>query len=159
MKRRTISWRFLRVVPSLPPFFQGAEFSCGLRNKARNIGPLGRCRRREPWPAPALSGARIYLHDTCYQKNSHIGTFSAPIPVTSLFIRGLPTLNYQRANGASLQQDPAERVSTQSGSGSMTAAGPRYSPGGEYLRWQSHRPGPSRPREEQQPGSAIPGSR
>lgn len=43
-------------------------------------------------PAPALSGAGIYLHDTRCQKKSHIGTFSAPIPVTSLFIRGLATL-------------------------------------------------------------------
>lgn len=43
-------------------------------------------------PAPALSGGRIYRHDTCCQKKSHIGTFSAPIPVTSLFIRGLTML-------------------------------------------------------------------
>jgi hypothetical protein len=90
-------WAFSAPIPSLPPY-QGAEFSYRSRHEARNIGPLGRCKRLVPWPAPALSGAGIYLHDTCCQKKSHIGTFSAPIPVTSLFIRGLATLEFTARN-------------------------------------------------------------
>src|ERR1700726_1012057 len=90
-------WAFPARMPSLQPF-QGAEFSCGLRHETCNIGLDAVASAWCLGPAPALSGGRIYLHDTCCQKKSHIGTFSAPIPVTSLFIRGLATLELTARN-------------------------------------------------------------
>src|ERR1700732_2549684 len=83
-------WAFSARIPSFPPF-QGVDPV----DRAMKPATLRHYAASSAWclgPAPALSAGGIYLHDTCCQKNSHIGTFSAPIPVTSLFIRGLATL-------------------------------------------------------------------
>jgi hypothetical protein len=73
-KNRKISGRFLRVSP---PYRLSKEWSF-LVDRAMRPATLGLDAVASAWylgPAPALSGGGIYLHDTCYQKKSHIGTF------------------------------------------------------------------------------------